>query len=112
MGVLASLCSALPAQDSGKTAAITIEVQDQSGGVIRNAQVQITPTPNRIGKNPITDVDGRLHLDMPPGIYDLSVTSRGFTRVKKQVEVQDATPQLVSVVLAPGSCPPGPCLVV
>jgi hypothetical protein len=32
--------------------------------------------------------------------------------MKKRVEVQDATPQLVSVVLTPGSCPPGPCLLV
>jgi hypothetical protein len=105
--MLASLCSALPAQDSGKTAAIEIEVKDESGGIIPNAQVQIAPSPNDVGKNLMTDVDGRLHLDMPPGIFDLSVTSPGFARMKKQFEVQDATPQLVSVLLAPGWCSQG-----
>ncbi len=104
--MLASLCSALPAQDSIKTVAITIEVKDQSGGIIPNAQVQITPSPSNIEKKITTDGDGRLHVGMPPGSYDISVTSTGFARMKKRVEVQDATPQVVSVVLTPGSCPP------
>jgi hypothetical protein len=102
--MLASLCSAVPAQDSIKTAAITIEVKDQSGGFIPNAQIQITPSPSNIGKSLTTDGDGRLRLELPPGNYDLTVASPGFAIMKKRVEAQNATPQLVSVLLAPGSC--------
>jgi hypothetical protein len=102
--MLATLCSALPAQDSGKTGPIVIEVKDQSGGIIPGQQVQIELSPNITGKNLWTDVDGRIHLGLPPGSYDLGVTSPGFARMKKRVEVQDGAPQFLSVVLRVGSC--------
>ncbi len=107
IGILTSLCSGLPAQHSAKTVAIVIEVKDQSGAIIENAQVQIAPAPNNIGKNLTTDFNGRLHLDLPPGIYDLIVASPGFNEMKKHVEVQTATQQLISVVLAVGECSAG-----
>jgi hypothetical protein len=109
MGILGSFSSALPAQDSVKPAAIVIDVKDQSGGIIPNAQVQITPSPSDIGKSLTTDWEGRLHVGMPPGSYDVIVSSPGFARMKKRVEVQNATAQLVSVVLQPGSCSGSGC---
>jgi hypothetical protein len=103
-GLLASICSAITAQDSSKTAAIVIEVKDPSGGFISGAQVQITPSPSNNAKNLITDFNGTLHIDLSPGIYDLSVASPGFAQAKGRLEVQNAAPRLVSFVLQVGFC--------
>lgn len=112
MGMLTSLCYALSAQEPSKMGAIVIEVKDQSGAVASDAQVQILPSPNTIGKDLTTGSDGKLSLNVPPGNYDLRVTLRGFLPYTKRIEVQNDTRQTIDVVLKVGSCPPGNCLIV
>jgi hypothetical protein len=105
--MLGSLSSVLSAQDSVGPAPIVIEVRDQAGGVISGQQVHISVSPNILGANPRTDVDGRIRIELPPGDYELGVASSGFSVMKKHVAVQDATPQFLSVVLNPFSCSNG-----
>jgi carboxypeptidase family protein len=112
MGMLTPLHYALPAQEPARSGTIVIEVKDQGGAIIQDAQVQILPLPNTIGKNLKTGSDGNLPLTVPPGSYELRVTSPGFFTYAKRIEVQNNTPQRIDVVLKVGSCPPGPCLVV
>lgn len=112
MGMLASFCNALPAREPGNTAAIMIEVKDQSGAIAPNARVQILPFPNTNGKDLTTDSDGKLSLNVPPGNYDLRVTLPGFLTYTKRIEVQNDSHQIIDVVLKVGDCPPGPCGIV
>jgi hypothetical protein len=107
IGLLVLCCSALPAQDAGENTEIVIEVSDQTGAVIADAQVEIAPLPKNIGKDLTVDLDGKLRLELPPGIYELSLRSRGFSPLKKRVEVQRASPQSISFVLEPFSCSNG-----
>jgi hypothetical protein len=56
------LSSALRAQDSGRDAAILLEVRDQAGGFIADAHVQIRPSPSKVGSDLKTDSSGNLLL--------------------------------------------------
>jgi len=55
----------------------------------------------------MVDVDGKLRLELTPGVYTVNVQSFGFASLKRRLEVQIASPQTVSVVLQPYSCSDG-----
>jgi hypothetical protein len=84
------LCNAeLSAQDIKKQAHVAIEVKDQSGAPIPQAQIEIRPYRNEHATKLSTDGNGRLAIDLPSGSYELAVTSRGFKNVARHVEVQE-----------------------
>jgi hypothetical protein len=104
------LSSAFPPQELSKSASIMLEVKDESGAIVQNAQVQILPLPNTIGKSPTTDSGGKLYLNVPPGTYDLSVNVPGFALSTKRIEVKPDTSSKVDIVLKVQGCPPGSCV--
>jgi hypothetical protein len=110
VGILMPWCSALRAQDSGRDAAILLEVRDQAGGFIPDAKVQIRPSSSNLGSDLKTDSSGNLLLALPAGAYDLSVTSPGFVPGMERVQVKPGAGgahETISVVLQVGGCPPG-----
>ena len=102
LGILTSFCSPPFAQD--KTSAIEIEVKDSNGGLIPNAQVQISTSRKNVGNDLTAGDDGKLSVDVPMGSYDLSVTYPGFRPFAKHIEVQNDSHQSIAVVLEVGGC--------
>jgi hypothetical protein len=108
--ILVPFCSVLPAEESGNSASIEIDVTDQSGAVVPNAKVLILPLPNEGGKILSTDSAGKLELDLAPGNYLLRMQVPGFRRARRPIEVKPGTHQFISIVLEVKSC--SPCVMV
>lgn len=98
-GMFLPLCAPLAAQEQYQPAYVVLEVTDQSGAAVPNAQVQILPLPNTLGKNLTTGSDGKLILELPPGTFDLSVKQPGFATATKHIEVQPGTYQTIAILL-------------
>jgi len=111
-GMFLAFSLGLPAQEPGKSASIVVEVKDLSGASVPNAHVQILPSPKNLGKDLMTDSNGILTLDAPPGGYELTVESLGFITVSKRMEAKPARQETIDIVLKVGSCPPGSCDVI
>jgi hypothetical protein len=94
----------LPAQESAQSASIVLEVKDASGAVVPNALVLICPSSNTLGNNLMTNREGKLSLDLPPGIYDICVWYLGFRLARRHNEVQRGTHQTISIALQVGGC--------
>ena len=109
IGIGALSCSLLRAQESGKNHSIVLVVQDQTGAVIPDAQVQLRPSSNTPGTYLKTNANGNLRLDLSPGNYDLTVTSPGFIPSTQRLQIQTATSdtETIRIVLMIGGCPPG-----
>jgi Carboxypeptidase regulatory-like domain len=102
-------CSlAFPARQDSERSDVVLTVKEPGGMPIPKAQVQIVPLPPNTKKSLMTDADGKLHLTMPPGDYDLVVTFPGFKRATEHLELQRRVSRAVDVVLQIGDmCPPG-----
>ena len=109
-GLLACFCTALRAQEHSSLGDLQIQVEDESGGFVPNAQIQILPSTDAGSKDLKTDADGKLFRVLPAGSYDLSVKQAGFRPVTKRIQVQAGARQTVEVVLKVQSC--GPCNIV
>jgi Carboxypeptidase regulatory-like domain len=85
---------AAPAQAVG---AIRGRVVDQSGRVVENAQVVLTPSSRRA----ITLDDGRFAItDVPQGVYVLSARRIGYEPIDLTVAVSDSTAPLTVTLVA------------
>jgi hypothetical protein len=74
------LAPGLQAQDTG---AITGTVRDNSGAVIRGADVRISGTAGGIERATTTNSDGDyLEAGLPGGTYNLTITAKGFKTFK------------------------------
>jgi hypothetical protein len=78
---------------------------------VPNAEVDIDPLPKAL-PNLRTNKDGMLSLDLPAGMYDLTVKSPGFRTARKRAEIRGGSRETISVVLDVGGCPPGTCVTV
>jgi hypothetical protein len=89
------------AQDSGS---ITGTVRDTSGAVIPNAEVKVSSGAIGISRTSITNDDGDyLAAALPPGVYDMSVTAKGFKAFQaKKIIVRVAEKARVDVTLQVG----------
>ena len=89
------------AQDSGS---ITGTVRDTSGAVIPNAEVKVSSGAIGISRTSITNDDGDyLAAVLPPGVYDMSVTAKGFKAYQaKKIIVRVAEKARVDVTLQVG----------
>jgi hypothetical protein len=95
---------------TAKPQPIVILVTDPSGAPISNAKVQLDPLGKLAPKNLSTDAEGRLALNIPPGVYSLVVTSEGFEPSTRRIPVQSSGNQIIRVVLRPWMCPESaPC---
>jgi hypothetical protein len=90
------------------TKPITIQVDDQSGGPIPHAQIRLVPAPDPVPAKLEADEEGKLSLNLKPGMYSLLVSAPGFKNWSEDIHVSkpngeaNAT-QLCSVVLRIGT---------
>jgi hypothetical protein len=81
---VAALDAAAPAQS-----AITGTITDPSGAAIPNATVTVRQASGTSGAKATSDLLGQFFIaGLPPGQYELQVTSAGFQPAKKEIEVQ------------------------
>jgi hypothetical protein len=100
-------CSLLLAQDAKKSAVVAVEVTDQSGATVTNAQTKFVPLESADAKTLATDAAGRVLLELKPGNYDLIVTMPGFRTLKRRINMSAGESRKFDLVLQVGSCPPG-----
>jgi Carboxypeptidase regulatory-like domain/TonB-dependent Receptor Plug Domain len=92
---------AAQAQDSGS---ITGTVRDTSGAVVPDAEVKLTSAAIGITRTTTTNGDGDyLAAVLPPGVYDMTVTAKGFKVYQaKKIIVRVAEKGRVDVTLEVG----------
>jgi hypothetical protein len=98
-------------EQASQNGSIVFLVTDVTGGAVQNAEVDIDPLPKALA-NLRTNKDGMLSVDLPPGMYDLTVKSPGFRTARKHAEIRAGSRETISVVLDVGGCPPGNCVTV
>jgi carboxypeptidase family protein len=87
-------------QESARTTAVRIQVQDPGSGRIPGAQISIAPLPAGMDPTQTADQTGTLSLQLPPGSYDVTAAFRGFRKTTKHIDVQQGLDQTIEVVLA------------
>lgn len=100
------------AQSPGDPASVVLTVLDESGAIIPNALIAISPRPQNLAEELKLGLDGKLSLLLPPGRYDIGVSAVGFASKRTQVELRLGDHVAIDSVLRAGSCPPGSCLTV
>jgi hypothetical protein len=98
-GFLLAGCPLLYAADVKGAVPITIIVTDSAGAAIPNSQIKLWPQPAEIAKNPETNESGEVKLNVPPGNYDLFVTSPDFTPWTKAIRVEANANRTFRIVL-------------
>jgi hypothetical protein len=78
-------------------------VTDPSGAVVNGATVTLTDTATKSTRNATTNDAGRyIFVDVPPGIYDLSIAKQGFSTTKTQTTVTVGITITVNLALQVG----------
>jgi hypothetical protein len=92
----------LCAQDTGE---LTGTVRDNTGAIIRGADVQVTGTAGGIQRSTTTNSDGDyLAGGLPGGTYNITITAKGFKTFKGQgVELRVAQKARVDATLVVGN---------
>src|SRR5216684_134650 len=89
--VATALLSAIPIFGQTTNGLITGVVTDPSGAVVTEARVELLNTITGVQRETATDSNGQYIVpQLPPGIYDVSVSKQGFATVKRsavQLEV-------------------------
>jgi len=80
------LGGALPVwSQSASSGTIAGTVTDQSNAVVPGAAVMLTDTATNVERTTNTNKDGRYILvDVPPGVYNITVTKTGFATTKTE----------------------------
>ncbi len=87
LSVLA-LCTAPMWAQSTSTGTIAGTVTDPSGAVVNGATVTLTDTATKSARQATTNDAGRyIFVDVPPGLYDISIAKQGFSTTKTQTTV-------------------------
>lgn len=75
-------------------------VQDQTGAVIPGAVVTLVDTAGTATFSAVADTRGQFSVEgVPPGRYDMAAASPGFETIGRMLELTDATPDEVTLVL-------------
>lgn len=104
--IVAVMSTALLAQESAKPGSIDLEVTDQTGAVVPNAQVQLLLAVENLGTDLPTDKAGKLSVEVPAGSYELRVGMPGFVLAKQRLSVLPGMHQTIPMVLKLGGCSP------
>ena len=89
LSILLSL-SATPAMAQAAAGTITGQVTDQQGAVIAGAEIRLTEPTTNSTRNTTTNEVGRYTIvNIPPGVYDVTVTKTGFTASKLSAQKVD-----------------------
>lgn len=107
----ASCPLAFPARQVGELSDVLLTVKEPGGMVIPKAQVQIDPLPQNTEKSLITDEDGKVHLTIPPGDYNVVIMFPGFKRATEHLELQRGGRRELVVVLQIADTCSGGCIV-
>ncbi len=99
-------CSLLSAQETKKSAVVTVEVHDQAGSPVTNAQTKFVPIQSTHARILATDALGSVLLELEPGNYDLIVTMPGFRTLKRRINVSADENQKFNLVLEIQPCEP------
>jgi hypothetical protein len=95
-----SLC---PPQSKADKASVIIIVEDVSGAVVANADVEVRPAPPDSRSDFVTGNDGKFSLLLPLGGYDVLVKGPpGFEKSAKHIEVENAETQTINIQLQVG----------
>ncbi|MFZ0859917.1 MAG: carboxypeptidase-like regulatory domain-containing protein, partial [Candidatus Sulfotelmatobacter sp.] len=74
---------------STSTGTVAGSVTDPSGALVAGATVTLTDTSTKTSRSVATNDAGRyIFVDIPPGLYDLSVAKPGFSTSKTQTSVK------------------------
>jgi len=90
-------------QADAKTGSLEIDVVDPSGAAIARAEIQIQLRPQGPVQKFSADQSGKLSVDLQPGGYDVLVSSPGFRQEAREVTLEEASRQELSVTLEVGS---------
>ncbi|HJR52271.1 MAG TPA: TonB-dependent receptor [Gemmatimonadota bacterium] len=85
-----------------QTGTLSGRVMDaETGETIANAVVRVLEPEGREIAGDLTDADGRFELQVPPGAYEVEVTSLGFAtrRIETTVEAGAAAPMSIALVV-------------
>jgi purine nucleoside permease len=96
--LLATISSALAQVPTSPTHLLLLIV-DESGAYIPSASITIDKATDSLHLTAKSDGRGQLAIDLWPGRYELSITSEGFRRYNKPLEVNAAAEQQVRVDL-------------
>jgi len=72
------------------TAAVTIEVRDQTGAAVSHAKVRVEPPPSPLPDKMETDDTGSVQLRLANGTYALIVTAQDFEKTTQHIDINDA----------------------
>jgi hypothetical protein len=98
------LGSALLAQEPAKSGSVSVDVTDRSGGAISFARIKAMPSPVAPGEDLVADSEGKISVKLPPGTYELGISSPGFRSETRHIQVQEGAEQTIAVTLDVGSC--------
>ncbi len=105
-GVLVLLLASLGSMSgqSISTAQVSGVVQDQSGAVVPNAQVEMTKTDTGLVRKAVSGSNGEYIIsDLPVGSYSIKATAQGFsTYVENGIVLEVSTNPEINVKLSVG----------
>jgi hypothetical protein len=90
-------------QAEAKTGSVQVDVVDPGGGAIAGAEIRIQLCPQGPVQKFVVDKSGKLLVDLRPGGYDVFISSPGFRQETREIKVQEASRQELSVTLEVGS---------
>jgi hypothetical protein len=101
------------AQETKKSATITIVVKDANGSVVVGAQAQFVSRTIGETKTSVTDGAGMSVLELEAATYEVVVTARGFRPLKSQIVLNATEETTINLVLevAGSDCPSKDCIV-
>ena len=102
--ILVGLLAGIPAQAQNATGRILGNITDQSGAVVKGANVTITDASRGTSRTLTTgDAGAYLAPDLAPSTYNVKVEAAGFKTVERRaIEVEVATDVRIDVALQPG----------
>jgi Carboxypeptidase regulatory-like domain len=113
LAALLLFCSHSGAQETKKSATITIVVKDADRSVVVGAQAKFVSRTIGETKTLVTDAAGMGALELEPASYEVIVTARGFRPLKSQIILNAGEERKIDLVLevAGSGCPSKDCIV-
>lgn len=110
--VLLLFCPYSGAQETEKTATVTLVVKDANGSVVVGAQAKFVSRKTGEAKTLVTDWPGVI-LELEPATYEVIVTAFGFRPLKSQITLNAGEETKIDLVLEVGGlgCPSKDCIV-
>src|SRR5207249_10569600 len=104
IAILLPLMTAAALAAQAATGTISGLVKDETGAILPGATIIITNTDTAQGRTLVADGSGRYAApDLPPGPYEVKVTSQGFTSVVRSgIRLTVGRDAAVDGILTPG----------